>query len=70
MKNFKRNREPKYTINDFLIQNVEYLQDLYNEKYPEHFSHDGTQFEKLHYMDWEMEEATEIMVNLYIIRIL
>ena len=70
MKNFKRNRDAKYTTNDFMIHNWEYLEDLYNEKYPERFSNDWSQFEKEEYQDREMQEAQDIMIDLYSTRIL
>lgn len=62
MKNFKRNRQPQFTIHDFIIQNLEYLQDLYNDKHPD-------QSEKSHYENREIQTAQDIMIDLYSNRI-
>jgi hypothetical protein len=61
-------------LDDFIQNNYDRLQNRYEEVYPENvYDQDGEMlsraFDSNHYLDWEVQEAMEVMEERYELRI-
>lgn len=61
----KRNREPKYTVDNFIEHNYDDLMVEYEEQYPEHCDNSWDYTHTSRYQEWEYERARELCEEHY-----